>query len=407
MHVRTGFLWAWVLMAGACSNSKNSSSPPLVPPTSRPAVASTPGSVSTAYEARVDTTPELQARMTAYHGPLQKFMHACLFKEQTTQAFSDALREAVSGSAGTCEDAVGKLEKQPIIRQELNNKGLTEISLLQEFTFLQELNLSGNSISDLSPLSELTQLTYLDISDNAVIDITPLQGMSSLTELNMINNKIENLDALHALSTLAILRMSNNYISNISSLQVMRGLIELDAAKNSIQNLGPLSNLTSLQRLYLDENHILYVDAIRNLSKLQELTLSQAITPSTPVPTSTDTDTDTVPPVPVARYKISSITPLSNLVQLQKLMLRNNNIEDASVVEKMPLLQTLDLSNNNMRVAKFLTASSDNSSCSCALRALKTLDLSGNRFTNLEMLRVCATNLKMNFIYSPQGGSAR
>lgn len=396
--------WGISLLAmGACS--KSSSAPPLVSAAAdKTNAALSAASVSTAYAAKVDTGPQLQARMDAYKGALPKFMHACLFKDQVTQAFVDAIREAVAGTSGTCEDAAGKLDTQPILRQELNSKGLTEISLLQEFTFLKELNLSGNSIVDLSPLAALTQLTYLDVSNNAVVDITPLQSLDQLTELDMINNKIVALDALYSLPKITVLRMSSNYISNISSVRGMTGLIEGDFAKNTIQNLDPLQKLTSLQRLYLDENHVISVAPLSGLTQLQELTLSQSETYSSSLVISTDTDTGVVS-TPPAQYKINTISALSGLTKLQKLTLRNNNLEDINIVGKMPILITLDASNNNLSVANFLQESADKSTCTCSLGALKTLDLSGNRFSDVDMLRVCATSLHMNFTYSPQGGT--
>ncbi len=403
MNLRTAFLWVWIFAAEACSPTPSST--PETGSTS--AAASHVGSraTGTAFEAKVDTTPQLNARMEAYKGPLQKFMHACLFQEEKTNAFVTVLLQAVSGSNGTCEDAVEKLQVQPILTRELTNKGLTEISLLQEFTFLTQLNLSGNAISVISPLANLTQLTLLDISNNAVSDITAVAGLSKLTELDILGNKIQDVSSLSSLTELTILRMNRNYISKIDAVKSLSGLIELDVAQNGIQVLTPLATLTSLQRLYLDQNHVLDVSALTNLTQLQELTLSQAeSTPSTPsrsTDTDTDTDTETTTVTPI--YKINSIAPLRALTQLQKLTVRNNNIQDTSAVSGMSKLVTLDLSNNSITSIAFVSQNSAKTACTCTLPALKKLDISGNQFADMAMLNVCATSLKMNFIYSPQG----
>ena len=414
MYVKTAILLPWILALGACSASSSPSSGPAVTaavdnPMAQTSPAIIIGGVTTAYETKVDTTAQLETRMNAYHGALQGFMHSCLFQDQATQAFTTALVQAVAGSNATCEQAVASLENQSILTQELNSKGLTEISLLAEFTFLTQLNISGNSIKDISPLAGLTKLTLLDISNNSVSDLTPVKGLVNLTELDILGNQIAVLDPLFPLVNLTILRMSSNNISDISCVRGMTGLVQLDVASNLVQNLNPLSNITSLQILYLGNNHIVSVSALSQLTQLTQLTLSQPDpgTVSSPANASTTTSTATTTASPAPLYKINDISPLAKLVHQQELTLRNNNVEDASIVSNMPAMVTLDLSNNNLSHVNFLTESSDESTCTCSLPVLKTLDLSGNQFTNLSMLQVCASSIKAAFTYSPQSATGQ
>ncbi len=58
--------------------------------------------------------------------------------------------------------------------------GIVDLTGLEYFTSLTDLDLSGNQISDLMPLQGLTSLTGLALNYNRISDLTPLQELTSV-----------------------------------------------------------------------------------------------------------------------------------------------------------------------------------------------------------------------------------
>ena len=65
----------------------------------------------------------------------------------------------------------------------VTNVEITDISGIEKFTNLTDLDLSSNSISDISALSGLTNLTKLYLGWNSISDIRALSGLTNLTSL--------------------------------------------------------------------------------------------------------------------------------------------------------------------------------------------------------------------------------
>ncbi|MGC1395712.1 MAG: leucine-rich repeat domain-containing protein, partial [Coleofasciculaceae cyanobacterium] len=76
-----------------------------------------------------------------------------------------------------CDAANQKLLS--LLRLDLYNTKISDITPLQGLTNLNELNLGSNKISDITPLQGLTNLTMLWLDNNKISDITPLQGMTN------------------------------------------------------------------------------------------------------------------------------------------------------------------------------------------------------------------------------------
>ena len=60
---------------------------------------------------------------------------------------------------------------------------VSDVSILQDLTNLERLNLRNNNITDISPLAELTNLKWLDLSGNPIRDWTPLFELSKNTKI--------------------------------------------------------------------------------------------------------------------------------------------------------------------------------------------------------------------------------
>ena len=58
-----------------------------------------------------------------------------------------------------------------------SNRGIIDITGIENFTNLIELHLETNEISDIRPLSYLASLEKLYLSDNQISDISPVAGL--------------------------------------------------------------------------------------------------------------------------------------------------------------------------------------------------------------------------------------
>ena len=91
---------------------------------------------------------------------------------------------------------LSKAEMESIMELELENKGIIDLSGLENAVNLTNLSLSNNNISDISALSKLTKLQFLYLSNCNITDITALKDMTNLYSLNLSHNNIENISAL-------------------------------------------------------------------------------------------------------------------------------------------------------------------------------------------------------------------
>ncbi|BDR53456.1 hypothetical protein KIM372_13630 [Bombiscardovia nodaiensis] len=166
--------------------------------------------------------------------------------------------------------------------------------------------LSGNGIESINGIQNFAYLDTLNISDNHVTDLSPLKGlpqdkvwpwMNKFIELNISNNGITdpaalNLDSLTNLTDLATLNMSGNKMGNITALQavtVFPSLTSLDLSSNQISDMTPitqrLSQLTKLSTLDISKQIIRLPDLTLNPGQPMSLgpgTVNSGNPPATP-----------------------------------------------------------------------------------------------------------------------------
>ena len=68
---------------------------------------------------------------------------------------------------------------------------ITDITGIENFINLKDLNLNHNEIADISALSGLTSLTDLRLDSNNISDISALSELTNLTDLNLEDNIIQ------------------------------------------------------------------------------------------------------------------------------------------------------------------------------------------------------------------------
>jgi len=198
---------------------------------------------------------------------------------------------------------------------------------LADLDRLFSLNMMTNQIGDLAPLASLTSLERLYITDNQISDISHLSGLTILKQLSLSYNEIDDISPLSGLTALQVLSIAGNQFTDISPLSGLTDLEELYLGGNSIGDLSPLSGLTNLKWLYIEHCSIDDISGLSGLSNLEALKANSNIiddlSPLAGLTSLTDLDLN-------YNQYIVSLDSLVDLINLNKLALRQNSITDIS-----------------------------------------------------------------------------
>ena len=218
----------------------------------------------------------------------------------------------------------------------LPENNLRDLTPLAQLTQLTELDLSENNISDLTPLTQLTQLTGLFLRGNSVSDLTPLAQLTQLTQLDLGDdyprdpggNQILDITPLAQLTQLMQLDLAGNVISDITPLAQLTQLMQLDLRYNQIRDITPLVQLGHLTEFNLSDNQISDITPLAQLagSSVTKLNLSRNqirdVAPLAQLAGSSVTE------LYLSRNQIRDVAPLAALIQLRRLSLRDNPIDN-------------------------------------------------------------------------------
>ena len=262
----------------------------------------------------------------------------------------DSLTQFVAEGKGI-EDLTGMEYCDNLIKLDLWNNQISELSPLSELTKLETIDLWSNKISDLTPLSKLNNLKVLWLNNNEISNLSPLQNLTQLEVLLLGINDISNLSPLSELTSLRRLELYGNAISDISPLSGLVNLTALSLGSNTISNISNLSSLTALQELALWKNHISDLSPIAKLSDLNYLYMGDNnIADLSPLK-----ELNSLRNLWLNDNKISDLSPLTNLTELGDLEVKNNDISDIK-----PLVENggfgegddIDLRLNNLDVTE-------------------------------------------------------
>jgi hypothetical protein len=131
-----------------------------------------------------------------------------------------------------------------------------DLTGIECFTSLVELNLPSNDVSDLSPLAGLTCLHFLDLDDNSIDDISALAGLTKLDELELQENAIADVSPLGGLDALSSLALDHNAVTDIGALAGMTGLQGLRINHNQISGIAAVAGMDALAALDMRGNLI-------------------------------------------------------------------------------------------------------------------------------------------------------
>ncbi len=139
-----------------------------------------------------------------------------------------------------------------IVGLNLNNKNISDLSGIEAFVALQELECMGNNLTSVD-FSSNTMMKYLAVQNNELTSIN-LDGIVDLQALNIHDNYLTSLD----LSTHPNLQILYCYANELTSLDVSNNtqLFEFLCGDNEIEGVFDISNLISLNNFSCSNNKI-------------------------------------------------------------------------------------------------------------------------------------------------------
>ena len=167
-----------------------------------------------------DDIPELQGRgvTVEFDGTCDPNGDEVSFPDANLEA---AVRAAISKPTGPILES----DLEGITSFAASNQGIANLTGMQYFVDLVELQIDNNDVTDLSPLSSLTGLTELRIWNNSNLsDLSPLASLTQLQLLAANNVQVQDVGPLQNLTQLEEILLRNSQIEEIGALVANTGL---------------------------------------------------------------------------------------------------------------------------------------------------------------------------------------
>ncbi|MBU3223291.1 leucine-rich repeat domain-containing protein [Clostridium algidicarnis] len=206
---------------------------------------------------------------------------------ETKVVFKDkTLEKVVRKIINKPEGEISTEDVSKIITLNAENKGIKDLSGLEQFKNLEILNLDNyyantvttgieNEITDIMPLKGLPKLRILQARENKIKDISSLQDLPSITKLDLSSNQIIDVSPLDGLTKLTYLDIRSNKITDISVLEGMSNLTILCVGSNPLEDLSTIYNLTKIEKLYINRlNNVIDFEFLLNYKKIEALDVS-------------------------------------------------------------------------------------------------------------------------------------
>ena len=144
---------------------------------------------------------------------------------------------------------------EDVTRLKCENKGIENISGIEQFNNLEELLLAGNYIADIAPLASLKNLRVLNLDLSPVIDLHPLASLTSLENLSIMEGFVKHVEPLGFLTRLTHLDLGDNLVLDVTPLSSLIRLVALDLRGNHVKKgVATLASLKNAKRIVLTRN---------------------------------------------------------------------------------------------------------------------------------------------------------
>ncbi len=248
------------------------------------------------------------------------------------------------------------------------------------------IDFSNKGITDISGIENFTQIIGLYITNNKLQQLPNISSLTNLEILYCDSNQLAQLPDLSSLTKLRVLFCSDNQLAILPNLTGLTQLQNIYCFNNKLTQLPALSTLSQLQNLFCYDNQLTQLPDLSNLPNLLSINfLNNKVTSLPALPTQLTT---------IIGYNnlITTLPDLSNLTQLTGINLNNNKISSISNLNTFTALVRLNLDSNQ------LTSIPDLSS----LTALNNLSLTHNKLSFKYLIPLTNHPKFSSFIVFPQ-----
>jgi hypothetical protein len=214
-----------------------------------------------------------------------------------------------------------------------------------------------------------------NISNKNVNTLNGIQNYPKLENLSCSGNALEDVTYIHSLKNLFFLDLSRNRINRIYSSRISKRLVTLDLSHNLLKKLPNLSCLTFLKVFRASHNCLSSLGEIHH-EHLEELILDNNRIARIDGPF----NLPLLQTLDLSFNELFDISPLSSLENLQILRLNKNLITTLNSLQSLNMLIELELACNSI-------SSLDEISLLSTLSLLSALDLSMNFCQSLKFYR--------------------
>lgn len=182
------------------------------------------------------------------------------------------------------------------LAMDLNEKGLTSLSGIEKYRYLERVSLRNNNLVTVKELGRLPnlqhidlahnmlatiqdsliegQLIFLDLSHNSLIQFPDLSRFICLRELNLAYNSLKLLKNSEVNVNLQYLNLSGNQLNSLRNLMPMVGLRHLIISDCGLSNFEGLETFTSLEKIEASNNRITELGHLQHLENLVHLNIA-------------------------------------------------------------------------------------------------------------------------------------
>ena len=232
----------------------------------------------------------------------------------------DVIFERLEGTS--CSEIYKQLSTTKSLDLSNHPTPFSDISVLTEFTQIEELYLSDSQVSDLSPIAGYKHLRTLQAEHCAIRDITPLSALSTLEDLLLDYTGVDDLSPIQHLTSLKRIGLRNTPVQSLSPLSGLTSLVSLEISGTEISSLEPLSNLRQLQIVSLRQSN---VSDIEPLSQHPDLFF-----------------------IDIKSTNVADISPLESLSKVKVLDISNTSVSDLNPLKEMSTLIELNVQDLNI-----------------------------------------------------------
>ncbi|MBN1973471.1 MAG: leucine-rich repeat domain-containing protein [Sedimentisphaerales bacterium] len=196
------------------------------------------------------------------------------------------IREAAAEQLGKDPNELTDEDFARIEVLNLSNSKIINISLLDKFVNLRELNIPFNfpfikkipewkkflakyGVIDIPTLQSRQIISGHGSGDEEIclMDLSPLKKLHNLQKIELLLIQLDNVKPLAGLTNLKRLGLEYTGISDIEPLKGLKNLETLNLDYNPITDLKPLKNLTQLKSLYIRHCDKITKEQVEDLQK--------------------------------------------------------------------------------------------------------------------------------------------